>query len=215
MRRLRWKELAEAHRGHGTRNDDLMNQPMLLGFAGPSRSGKTSATTFLAVEHGWESISFADPIRACVLDCMPHWGWRQLHAEKDQPIRMADGGSVSPRQLMRAIGDHVRMLEPRAFVCAVHERVAQAHRRGRSVAIDDVRFGAEAALVREMSGFVVHVQRLGIEYAADHITECGVPVEPFDLVLHNFGNVRALQAEMSQLLLALAGPSGGQRDRYA
>lgn len=108
--------------------------------------------------------------------------------------------ALSPRGTLRLLGDCVRAMDPTAFVTHAAARIERAARAGESTVVDDVRFEAEAAMVRERSGILVHVQRDGVRYRHDHNSECGVAMVQGDRILVNRGNLAALRAELVAVL---------------
>ena len=173
--------------------------PLLLGLAGPAGCGKSTAATLLST-NGWGRISFADPLRAVVLALRPAWdGW---HLQTGKDLTPPDGG-LSPREMMRAIGDWVKNYDPRFFRRVALDQVLMLRRRGMHAVIDDVRFPAEADLVRFMGGTVCHVSRPEIAFRNDHNSEMGVEPLPEDLHLRNWGGIQALGGELEYVLAAL------------
>jgi hypothetical protein len=184
--------------------------PLLLGLAGPAGCGKSTAATLLS-SNGWGRISFANPLRAVVLALRPAWdGW---HLQTGKDLTPPDGG-LSPREMMRVIGDWVKNYDPRFFRRIALDQVLMYRRRGIHAVIDDVRFPAEADLVRFMGGAVCHVSRPDVAFRHDHNSEIGVEPLPEDLHLHNWGGVQALGGELNYVLAALVG-RGAQSARAA
>jgi hypothetical protein len=175
--------------------------PLLLGLAGPAGCGKSTAATLLS-SNGWGRISFADPLRAVVLALRPAWDGWHLQTGKDLPP--PDGG-LSPREMMLVIGDWVKNYDPRFLRRIALDQVLMYRRRGIHAVIDDVRFPAEADLVRFMGGAVCHVSRPDVAFRNDHNSETGVEPLPEDLHLHNWGGVQALGGELNYVLAALVG----------
>jgi hypothetical protein len=175
--------------------------PLLLGLAGPAGCGKSTAATLLS-SNGWGRISFADPLRAVVLALRPAWdGW---HLQTGKDLTPPDGG-LSPREMMLVIGDWVKNYDPRFLRRIALDQVLMYRRRGIHAVIDDVRFPAEADLVRFMGGAVCHVSRPDVAFRNDHNSETGVEPLPEDLHLHNWGGVQALGGELNYVLAALVG----------
>jgi hypothetical protein len=74
-----------------------------------------------------------------------------------------------------------------------------------SVVIDDVRFEAEAQMIRTLGGRIVHLQRRGVEYRRDHNSEHGITIAEGDLVLSNPGDMAGLRGELVQVLMPTRG----------
>lgn len=146
-------------------------------------------------------ISFVDPYRLLLRALNPLWDDWHLTAGKDTAV--SDGHT--PREKLRIAGDHINALCPGALVRAAATRTVEAMDRGSSVVIDDVRYEAEAEMVRDLAGIVVHAQRPELAFSNDHPTERGVSHAPDDLVLANPGGIRELRAELAYVLSRRAG----------
>lgn len=180
-----------------------MTTPRLIGFAGPSGSGKSTAAMMLVGGDGWDLVSLAAPLRQCVLALVPAWDEWHVTLGKDTPQYLERGGSLTPRECMRTLGDWLRMYYGNnALICAAVAAVERSHEQGRSVVIDDVRMPVEAAMVRALGGWMVHVQRPGCIYSHAHATEYGPGHEPGDLTLVNPGDLATLRAELISVLAA-------------
>lgn len=187
---------------------------ILIGLSGPAGCGKSTAGVALQQRHGAHLVAFADPIREAVLGLYREWSAHSFeHPAKDRPCRTY---GVSPRDALRAFGEHARGLEPLIYVHAMARRLEAIERHGRAhlVVITDVRLPAEAALVRERGGWVVHVERPGYAWAGDHPTECGPGCEPEDRRLQNPGALCTLWSQI-EVLLSCVRPRGVIRGRYA
>ena len=176
-----------------------LSRPLLLGLAGPAGCGKTTAATLMCGRAGWVRLSFADPLRSLLLALHPNWDLWHLGPGKD--LTPADGG-LSPREQMRAVGDWVKGYDPGFFTAIGRHHLARLLLRGVHVAIDDVRYEAEARLIRDLGGCVVHVSRTDIKFRRDHDSELGVEPEPGDLHLRNWGSLRSLHDELHHTLHA-------------
>ena len=108
---------------------------------------------------------------------------------------------LSPRGLLRKLGDFFRYIDPMAFVLHAENRALLAMRDRVSVVIDDVRFESEAQMIRTLGGRIVHLQRRGVEYRRDHNSEQGITIAEGDLVLSNPGDMAGLRGELVQVLM--------------
>lgn len=154
----------------------------LIALSGPKGCGKTTAAYWLANDHGFYRLAFAEPIRAAVLDLFPKWN--ALAFEPGVKDRLCTHYGVSPRHALRVIGEHARALDPLIYIKHMEQRV-EALPLGCSVVIDDLRMPSEAAWVRAHGGQVVHVRRSGLDWSGEHVTEQGPGYEPGDLALPN------------------------------
>lgn len=172
---------------------------MIIGFTGPAGSGKSTAAQILQ-ESGWWRLSFADPLRRLARRIHPEWCNDIFeHHNKD---RVLPATGYSPRELLRTLGDEINGLCPGAFVRAMALALDRLTlpQQATSVVIDDVRYPAEAALLRERGGVIVHVQREGLRYRRDHSSEQPLSFVQGDLAIHNYGDITALAQELSALV---------------
>lgn len=167
-----------------------MTGQRLIGFAGPAGAGKSSAAAVL-MGQGWLLVSFAEPLKVLAAELL---GVDLLELEDRK--RAGDG---QVRRYLRTCGDWARA-HGDLLLSAAASRIEAARAEGLPVVIDDVRLPIEAALVRELGGALVHVQREGVFFSHEHATEYGPGWEPGDFVIVNDGSVRALASEVTRLL---------------
>ncbi|WP_043616277.1 hypothetical protein [Chromobacterium violaceum] len=147
---------------------------------------------FLALEH-CESQGF--------IDWLKHRRIVEIYDELSEPR--------SPRWLQQQWGDYRRATAGwDYFICAVRERIEAA---AAPVVVSGLRYAAsapiptaEAALIRQLGGWVWHVDRPGYEAAAEHTTEIALPRHPRDLTIDNDGDVEALIEVVDLTIGALA-----------
>ena len=174
---------------------------MLIGLAGPKRSGKTLAAEYLAEVYGFHHDSFAAPLRrfACdVLGLTP----AELEAIKESPVAWLDDSSdgrpqVTPRRFLQLVGTEFgrNLIHPHLWVRACLRRVeGQAN-----VVISDCRFGNEARAIRERGGIVVRLNGRG-ELADKHISEVPLHASLVDFEVDNSGDVRWLHEQLNTLI---------------
>lgn len=97
-----------------------------------------------------------------------------------------------------------RSCYPQIWVDYLHTTATRLLDEGKSVIVSDVRFDDEAACVRDLGGYVVHVIRPGITTKTDHVSEQGVTSTLVDFVLMNTGTKEDLLAKATVLLRGLA-----------
>lgn len=171
-----------------------MKDLTLIGFTGLAGSGKTTAAQILLNEHGFHPVSFAGPLKAMARA----FGLsdRELSGDlKEVPSIHLCG--KTPRQFMQFLGTEFGRqligddLWLRAFRCEVQKLRRDGWPR---LAVDDVRFENEAALIREMGGRVIRIDRPGAGSAsgAGHASEGGVT--RVDTVISNGGDLEVFAA---------------------
>lgn len=163
---------------------------MLIGIAGPARSGKDTVAEYLVKEFGYERFGMADPLKDGLLIMLRHVGvtWEHLWGERKEEVIPALGKSV--RQMLQSLGTEWgrQLVHPDLWIKITEARVKDWSGR----VISDVRFENEAAMVRR-HGVLMHIERPDCAQVAAHKSEDGVKREPGDLVITNDGTVEDLQ----------------------
>jgi hypothetical protein len=83
-----------------------MERAMLIGIAGPKRSGKDTLARGLCAALGLSQDSFAGPLRAFVANTLG-MTLAELEDAKEAPIAWLDG--ITPRHLMQTVGTAARV----------------------------------------------------------------------------------------------------------
>ena len=187
VRRLLWErealvqELEQARRPRAT--------TQVIGFAGYAGSGKNAAAEAL----GGVVIGFADPLYAG-LAAMLGVTEEQLRARPTKELPMAGIGK-SPRDLLRTLGTEWgrELVREDIWIVRARQRIEDASQAGAAiVAVCDVRFPNEVAMVRELGGQVWWVDRPGVT-CGEHVSDRAVGPEDCDLVVDNSGTVEQLR----------------------
>lgn len=155
---------------------ELPNGGMLLiGIAGPARSGKDTAATGIIKQLGasWSRASFADPMKL-MLNTI---GVDTSDEAKDLPSNQF---GVSTRRMLQTLGtEWGRDLIGEDFWVDVFRRM----NAGRRIVVPDVRFENEAQLVRD-HGALIHIMGRG-GIAGDHVSESPLGIKAGDYVIQN------------------------------
>lgn len=174
---------------------------MLIGLAGPKRSGKTLAAEYLVERHGFHHDSFAAPLRRFACDTLG-LSMAGMEAFKEAPIEWlsdADDGRppVTPRRFLQLVGTEFgrNLIHPHVWVRSCLRRVA-CHER---VVISDCRFGNEALAIRELGGVVVRLTGRGV-LADRHVSEVPLHASLVDFEVDNSGTVTWLHEQLDTLI---------------
>lgn len=191
---------------------------MILGLNGLKSSGKDTVAAYLIKEHGFERRAFADPLK------------KSIAAFFDIPYHKVDEFKNDPYMLV-AIGEFIPLAgidapeNSMTFREALQRYGTEAHRDvfgtdfwldhtlpkqsypGRKIAITDLRFENEAQRVMGVGGFVVKVDRPGLDNEDQHSSEASLPPELIDFTLENNGTIDDLNMKTSMMLTVLG-------DRY-
>jgi hypothetical protein len=148
----------------------MNTDPILIGFCGLARSGKSTAAEYLAEAYGFEVVSFAQALKEMLESLFAERGvdYSALYepALKEQPLPAVHGATA--RQLMQSLGDWGRSVHPDFWLTALQQRaglwttpagvaLTPVHDR---ICIDDVRYPNEAAWITGAAGgTLVHLLR--------------------------------------------------------
>jgi len=129
---------------------------MLIGFTAPARSGKDTAAAYLAERYGFTQTAFATSLKQTVqtlfrLDDTTAFD----DLVKDVPVQL---WGLTPRELWCLTSKGLKEV----FGDDLFIRLWLGHLtelEGEAVVVSDVRTEAEAAMVRELGGVIVHIAR--------------------------------------------------------
>ena len=171
---------------------------VLIGFAGPKSCGKTTAARMLGDMKSTTILSFAAPMKKCLMDLFGFTEDQMYTYEGKEAVDPRYG--VSPRTVMQQFGtEFIRTTVPDLWCILMSQAIEDCD--SDVIAIDDLRFEDEAELVGNMGGTVVHIQGRG--EIGEHKSEQGLDIWNTDLILDNSGSLQDLQEEVSKLLRCL------------
>ena len=170
-------------------------KPILLGLAGPARSGKSTAADHLVRNHLLEHYAFADPLRSGLMEIFNLDPEDFEGAKKEQPV---DWLGRSPRELMQSMGTEWarQMVHPDVWVKLAEQNLNYLENSLTSVVgfvVSDVRFENEAELIRERGGTILHIARPDAPAVNPHSSETGIQVKQPDLIVRNTGDREQLR----------------------
>lgn len=112
-------------------------KPVIIGLAGPARSGKTTAGDYLFHTHQFMTYAFADPLKQAVAAILGISA-AEVEESKAQVIDwLADAKLTTPRELMQQLGtDFCReRVHPQLWVRATARRIERDIERKREMEI--------------------------------------------------------------------------------
>lgn len=159
---------------------------MIVGIAGPKRSGKDTLARLLASALNAEVHSFAAPIRQFVAGLLG-WTLDELEDRKETPVQWLDG--VTPRQMMQSLGTEWgrQMVHPELWFRSLAARLP-----GQEAIVCDVRFDNEAEAIRKLGGVVIRLSRPGAGQGDDHVSEQPISDHLVDFDISNDGTIAQL-----------------------
>jgi hypothetical protein len=187
---------------------DLSRKQLLVGLCGYAGSGKDEAAKGLVAD-GWERVALADAVREAMLALDPIIGrWHP-----DTPVQAQVSGRLSA--LLHSPDDWSDLKlhpEVRAFLqrlgteagrdihgqdCWVNIARRKILATTSDVVVTDIRFANEAAMIRDLGGVLIRVERPGVGPVNEHVSE----VMPFeaDHTLLNDGSIEQLHDTIRQL----------------
>jgi len=170
----------------------------LIGLTGPAGCGKGTVSRILVTKHGFDSIAFADPIKAGI--AVMFRAYTDDRAVKEESI---DWIGKSPRQLMQLLGTEFgrELIHPDIWIQTLERRLVDRKNALPHTVVTDCRFENEAAWIRDQGGELWHIQRESCEPVASHVSENGLAFDfGYCKLLNNNGDFQDLSAAVDRLM---------------
>ena len=181
-----------------------MSKQIIIGFCGPTKSGKSTAAKFLEIQ-GFMSVGFADQLKR---DCRTIFDFSDVQLWGDLKDVIDDRYGLTPRYVMQKYGtDFMReMIDDNWWVNKCLDTVLTGLNTGaryksdrgfmlepviyppyKGAVITDVRFGNEIKAIKKAGGYVVRLLRadLAAHMHKAEATATGLPANMFDLIIDN------------------------------
>ena len=182
---------------------------MLIGIYSPAPGcGKTTAAEYL-MQHGFETHSFATPIKDMTRMFFMHLGYSREEAikaisTKTDSVKGIDP-SISVRHLLRTLGtewgrDHVH---PDVWLKCWRAGYDKLRFYGsHHIVVDDLRFPNEAELITALGGELWQLRRAAVEavHQSTHQSDGGLTGYNFDKTIYNNSSVEYLYAQLDHLI---------------
>jgi len=168
----------------------MTNNKIIIGFAGKKQSGKSTAAAEL-VKSGFTRVSFADGIKDMASLLLLQCGYTKQEVFEimtgDKELVIAEIGK-SLREILQTLGTEWgrELIHSDLWVIVMRNRLGMM--ADRYLVFDDVRFENEAAMIRDMGGLIVHVDRLCEDVDA-HASEVGINNADGDEFIDNDGSL--------------------------
>ena len=148
----------------------------LVGLYSPAaQSGKSTVAKFLAHEHGYVVVPFAQTLKDMLIPMLTALGYKSDEAYRlvnvDKQI-VVPGAEVSVRHMLRTLGTEWgrQCIHPDIWLRCWQESIKPYD----LVVVDDVRFPNEAELVRNLGGEMWMVERPDVPRTHEHASEGGL-----------------------------------------
>ena len=145
----------------------------LIGLYSPAaQSGKSTVAKFLAQQHGYTIVPFAETLKEMLIPMLSALGYSNDDAYRlvqvDKQI-VVPGAEVSVRHMLRTLGTEWgrQCIHPDIWLRCWQQRIKPYN----LVVADDVRFPNEAELVRSLGGEVWFVERPDAVRTHEHASE--------------------------------------------
>lgn len=155
---------------------------IIIGVAGPARSGKNETAKYLQKYHAFHEDSFAAPIRQACMSVLGVKTLEELDKIKQDPHPML--GGKTPREFMQLMGTEFGrdMIWQPIWV----ESCLGRSRGYQRVVISDTRFENEVEAIKDRGGFIIRVDRPSVRIKqSDHASELGFPDRYVDFEIIN------------------------------
>lgn len=177
---------------------------MIIGLKGPARVGKDTVGRYLAAHHGFTTLAFADPVKIG-LSALLGLPLSVFYGEKEKEEVIPWVGK-SPRQLMQSLGTDWahHAISPDIWVKVAQAKAQRLLENGVNIVFTDVRFPAEADMIKSAGGEIWTLMRPGHNPIpeSDHVSESGQHRIPGDRGLVNFGTLEQLYEQVDETLEA-------------
>ena len=184
----------------------MKTTPTIIGLTGYAGTGKDTVRELLCMNHGFEGMAFADPIRMMLRELLLSNGitdaWMQDRQLKEAVIPAL---GVSYRHMAQTLGtEWGRGLHGDFWTRIAGAYIDDAHdaygTRNASFVVSDVRFANEAQWVRERGGVIWRVERAAAVPVRAHASEAEIYHIHADAVVENNGSIDDLRLQVNQLL---------------
>ena len=184
-----------------------MADRIIIGMGGRKESGKDTVADFLVEEHGYTKHEMSSVLHDIFMVMDPWVSVREDEAEISEFIRpgfmrystlCATVGYVEAkrfrevRRLLQALGTDVgrNMISEDVWVDVMRHKITNTEG---NVVFTGVRYPNERALLRELGGTAVWVNRPGLPEGDTHTSETSLGQEDFDMVLDNTADLAHLR----------------------
>lgn len=170
---------------------------IIIGVAGPARSGKNEVAKYLQKYHAFHEDSFAMPIRTACMAVLGIKTLEELDEVKQIPHPLL--GGKTPREFMQLMGTEFgrQMIWEPIWVESCLGRCSNYDR----VVISDVRFENEVKAVKSRGGFIIRVDRPSVRIEqSSHASETGFPSEYIDFEIVNDEALSDLYSKIESIM---------------
>lgn len=179
-----------------------------IGLIGKIGSGKDTAATLLMLDHGYQRVAFADPLKEMVREADPIVGYEPagygpipIHLTdvlRRMSFEQAKREYREVRRSLQRIGQGARKIDPDFWVRLALLRINELP-AGVPVVVSDVRYPNEADALRARGFVLVRVTSNREKHDA-HESETALDAYPATYEIGNNGTIGNLGAQLRQLI---------------
>lgn len=196
-------------------------KPILIGIVGNKKVGKDTFADYIiekvhpSSNNTFEKQTFAKPIKD-VLKVMLNFSDAQLY-DQDYKEKIDEKWGATPRNCMQSLGDLLEEDFPKRFPAIMkatnNQRIvvtilkqfllSKLLKDKTNIIISDVRRSDEAAMIKDLGGILIKIERPGFSNLGDaktHISEREISKIKADFVIENNGTIPNLYAKAQDLM---------------
>lgn len=178
---------------------------MLIGITGKIGSGKTTASRYLCNHWFFHEYTMAQPLK----DISKIFGFNdsELYGTQGQKLKIHPHWGISAREFLQKVGTELfRDKLPEVIPDMKIEKSIWSdlfklkYDKNISTVVSDIRFTDEAESIKELGGFIIHIQR-DTQLSNTHRSE--IQNIKADFHINNNGDIQHLYQELDKVLLKL------------
>lgn len=195
-------------------NQNIRCKSRVIGLYAPApQSGKSEASKIMEKKHGFEMLSFADPLKHMLGSLLMDMGFyttdiRQMLygnlKESDLVSRNLDlDPKITPRYLAQTLGTEWgrHLIDSELWVKIAKKRAETVINTSTlKVVFDDVRFPNEYKAIKDMGGLMVKITRSGVVKEHNHVSDGALDDYEFDMYLENNGTLEEYQTAVDDFV---------------
>ena len=175
--------------------------PQIIGIVGQKQVGKNTVADLLMQAYpSARPFAFGDKLKQIISDALK-LNLKYMQDPDLKEVPLITYRNYTPRQIMQQFGDCLKLFDPDIFTRPLLE-LANKYPDD-VILITDVRFPAEAVVIKELGGTLVRVCRKSLMTYDGHISEQASSKITTDYVLENNGTMQQLRNACDNLVARL------------
>jgi hypothetical protein len=180
----------------------------IIALVGSKQAGKNTVANYLAKAHAIKEFAFGDHLKSVIHHALG-LDMKYMHDNslKEQPLMQYQ--NKTPRQIMQEMGDLLKTYDPDVFIR--HLKIFAARHSEKIIVVTDVRFPAEAQIIKELGGVLIRIRRHSLESQSSdtHTSEVANKTIVTDHVIENTGSLKELYARCDGLFAMIFSDDDG------